>query len=97
LPTQETGLDGRRLYRKSGEIEDYYIEHFEGQWQIKDEMDMGSSVCYAFVRGGCALEECCSRLWNVVYGEEVVGQPDVEIVTGQQAKSKASSSIILAP
>jgi hypothetical protein len=96
-PTQETGQDGRVLYLKSGEFENFYIEHFEGQWQVKDEMDVGSSVCFAFVRGGCALEECCSRRWNVVDGEGIVGQPDVEIVTGQQAKSKASSNIILAP
>ncbi len=95
-PTQETGQDGRLLYRKNG-LEDFYIEHFEGQWQVKDEEDVGSSVCFAFVRGGCALEECCSRRWNVVDGEGIVGQPDVDIVAGQQAKSKASSSIILAP
>jgi hypothetical protein len=46
LPTQETGRDGRMLYRKSGEsrAEALWIEHFEGQWQVKNEMDRGSRV-----------------------------------------------------
>ena len=98
-PTQDRGRDGCMLYRKSGESGDQAlcIEHFEGQWQVKNESDVGSCVCFAFVRGGCALESCRSRLWNGVYGENVVGRTGVDIVAGQQAKSKASSSIILAP
>ncbi len=99
-PTQETGQDGRILYRKSdgsGIFEDFCIEHFEGQWQVKLEENLGSGVCCAFVRGGCALESCCSRQWKVVDGEEIVDQPNVEILAGQQAKCKASGNIILAP
>ena len=99
LPTQETGQDGRRLYRKSGESGDQAlcIEHVEGEWQAKNERDRGSRRCRAWVRGNCALESCRWRLWNVVYGENVVDRTGVDIVAGQQAKSKASSSIILAP
>ncbi len=96
-PSQETGHDGRILYMHRGDLHDFCIEHFEGQWQVKNEMDRGSGVCCAFVQGNCALEDCCSRGWHVVYGDEIVSQPDVKIVTGQQAKSKASSNIILAP
>ena len=58
LPTQETGRDGRMLYRKSGEsrAEALWIEHFEGQWQVKNEMDRDSRVCCAFIQGNCALD-----------------------------------------
>jgi hypothetical protein len=95
-PTQETGQDGRVLYRKSGECgeEALCIEHDEDCWEVKYGRDVYSR---AFVRGGCALEECYSRLWRVYDGENHVDQPGVKFVTGDEAKSMASSHSTLAP
>jgi hypothetical protein len=103
LPTEETGQDGRRLYRKSGESGEpaLCIEHDdEGCWVVKNESDIGSSAKgpRAYVRGGCALEECCSRLWSVCNnGKYHIDQPGVKVVTGDEAKSMASSHSTLAP
>ena len=48
-PTQETGQDGRVLYRKSDECGDeaLCIEHFEGRWCVKNQSDKGSVACFA--------------------------------------------------
>jgi hypothetical protein len=97
-PTQETGQDGRVLYRKSDESGDQAlcIEHFEGRWRVKNESDRGSGACRAYVEGGCALEECRSRTWKVVDGELFVQMPSVRMVTGSKAKSQASGFCVLA-
>ena len=104
LPTQETGQDGRVLYRKSGECGDQAlcIEHFEGRWRVKNQSDRGSVACFAYVEGGCALEECrpqkCfSRTWKVSDGDDFVDQSSVQMVTGAEAKSQASGRSVLAP
>ena len=91
-PTQDRGQDGCMLYRKSGESgpEVLCIEHYEGQWQVKAETSRGSGVCVAYVRGCCALEDCRLRMWKVVDGDERVDRPSVMLVTGQEARSKAS-------
>ena len=92
LPTQETGQDGRVLYRKSGECGDeaLCIEHFEGEWQVIDERDRGVDNCHAHVEGGCALEGCRSCVWKVSDGKRFVDQPSVQMVTGGEAKFQAS-------
>ena len=99
LPTQETGQDGRRLYRKSGECGDeaLCIEHFEGRWRVKNQSDGGSGMCCAYVEGGCALEDCRSLIWKVSDGDDFVDQPSVQMVTGGEAKSQASGRSVLAP
>jgi hypothetical protein len=75
--TQETGQDGRMLYRKCGELGDQAlcIE------QIKYESDRGSGACLAYVDGGCALEDCRSRTWKLVEGGDFVDEPSVKMVT----------------
>ena len=82
-PTQETGQDGRILYRRSGERGDeaLCIEHFEGRWRVKNESDRGSGACRAYVEGGCALEECRSRTWKVVDSDDFVDEPSVNMAT----------------
>ena len=100
-PTQETGQDGRVLYRKSGECGDeaLCIEHFEGRWRVKNQSDRGSVACFAQVEGCCTLEGCRSRVWKVSDGDEVwyfVDQPSVQMVTGEEAKSQASCFSVLA-
>ncbi len=87
LPTQETGRDGRRLYRKSGESGDQAlcIEHFEGRWCIKNQSDRGIGMCCAYVEGGCALEDCCSCRWKVVEGRDFVDQSSMQMVAVVEA------------
>ena len=98
-PTQETGQDGRVLYRKNGECGDeaLCIEHFEGRWCVKNQSDRGSVACFAHVEGCCALEDCRSRTWKVSDGERFVDQRSVQMVTGEEAKSQASGRSVLAP
>ena len=97
-PTREKGQDGRVLYRKNGD-EALCIEHFEGRWRVKNQSDRGSVACFAYVEGGCALEDCRSRIWKVVEGEDFVDQRSVQMVTGEEAKSQASDCgrSVLAP
>jgi hypothetical protein len=98
-PTQETGQDGRVLYRKSGECgeEALCIEHFDGRWRVKNQSHRGSVACFAHVEGCCALEGCRSRVWKVSDGVYFVDQPSVKMVTGEEAKSQASGRSVLAP
>jgi hypothetical protein len=98
LPTQETGQDGRRLYRKSGESGDkaLCIEHVAGEWQAKNEMDRGSRRCRAWVRGNCALEDCASRPWAVYGGKKKwVDQPNVNVVTAAAILKDDSKDCIM--
>ena len=90
LPTQQTGQDGRMLYRKSGAPGDdaMCIEHFEGRWEVKNQSDRGSGACRAYVEGGCRLEDCCLRTWKVVDSDNsdgFVDEPSVRMVTVAEA------------
>ena len=87
LPTEEKGQDGRTIYRKSGESGDQAlcIEHFEGRWCVKNQSDRGIGMCCAYVEGGCALEDCRSRIWKVVEGRDFVDQPSVQMVAVVEA------------
>ncbi len=95
LPTQEKGQDGRRLYRKSGESGDdlWCIEHDDDNWWVIHNLN----VYCAQVEGGCALEDCRSRIWKVSDGEDFVDQPSVQMVTEKEAQSQASGRSVLAP
>ena len=97
LPTQETGLDGRRLYRKSGESGDQAlcIEHFEWQWQVKAESDRGAGSFVASVEGGCALEDCRLSKWRVYNSKhkKLANQPNVLILTEDEVICKASGHL----
>ena len=95
-PTQETGQDGRVLYRKSDECGDeaLYIEHDDDNWWVIDDK---LNVYCAQVEGGCALEDCRSLIWKVSDGDDFVDQPSVQMVTGEEAKSQASGRSVLAP
>ena len=96
LPTQETGQDGRRLYRKSGECGDQAlcIEHFEGQWMVKAESDRGTGSFFASVEGDCALEECRLSKWRVYNSKmKLANQPHVLILTEEEVICKASGFV----
>ena len=92
LPTQETGQDGRRLYRKSGESGDeaLCIEHFEGEWQIKAESHRFSGIHFASVEGGCVLEDCRESNWRVYNSAGKLKVQDVKIMTEEEANAKVS-------
>jgi len=93
LPTQETGRDGRTLYRKSGESGDQAlcIEHFEGEWQIKAESHRFSGTHVASVEGGCVLEDCRESNWRVYNSAGKLNvQDDVKIMTEEEANAKVS-------
>jgi hypothetical protein len=85
--TQETGQDGRMLYRKCGELGDQAlcIESFEGRWQIKYQSDRGSGACLAYCEGGCALQDCRSRTWKLAEGGDFVDEPRVKMATAADA------------
>ena len=93
LPTPETGQDGRRLYRKSGESGDQAlcIEHFEGEWQIKAESHRFSGIHVASVEGGCVLEDCLESKWRVYNSAgKLKVQDDVKMMTEEEANAKVS-------
>ena len=62
--TEEKSLDGRLVLSKRGDPS-VCIEHYEGDWQVKADWSKGSGICMACVAGGCALEDCTSRVWKV--------------------------------
>jgi large subunit ribosomal protein L40e len=99
-PTQETGQDGRMLYRKSGDFEmdeEFYIDHFEGEWRITNNVGWEDDMRFAYVEGGCALENCCLRTWKAFDSDGFVDEPSVRMVAGEAAKSQASDRSVLAP
>jgi hypothetical protein len=75
------------LYRKSGKSgpEALCVEHYEGQWQVKYEMDKDSGVCVAFIQGNCALDDLLLHGWSVLCDSDFVHQPSVRIATVAEA------------
>ena len=98
LPTQQTGQDGRMLYRRSGAPgdEELCIEHCEGEWRITNIVGWEDYMRFAYVEGGCALEDCCLRTWKAFDSDGFVDEPSVRMVTGEAAKSQASDRSVLA-
>ena len=95
-PTQATGQDGRTVYLKSGESGDeaLCIEHFGGQWQVKNQPDRGSGVCCAYFQGDCALEDCRSREWRVYNSKNVLAtQTNVKLLTEEEHKASGHSNV----
>jgi hypothetical protein len=62
--TEEKSLDGSLVLSKRGDPS-VCIEHRSGWWEVKDVSDKGRNLCWACVEGGCALEDCTSRMWRV--------------------------------
>jgi hypothetical protein len=92
-PTQETGQDGRIVYRKITD-EALCIEHYDGRWQVKAESDRCSGSHVASVEGGCALEDCREFHWSVYNSKKKLKvQNDVKILTEEEAKSQVGSHI----
>ena len=92
LATQERGQDGRTLYRKTDD-DQWCIEHFAGEWQVKAEFHRGSGLFAASVEGDCALEDCGLRKWRVYNSKNrLMNQPSVMMLTEREANSKASGA-----
>ena len=79
--TEEKSLDGRLVLSKHGDPS-LCIEHRGGRWQVKDVSNKGKAAYKAYVAGGCALEDCTSRVWSVSNGKEFDDQPSVKMATG---------------
>ena len=94
--TEEKSCDGRVVLSKRGDAS-MCIEHFAGRWQVKEVSGKGTNVCMASVQGGCALEDCTSRVWKVDDGipeNPLVEQPSVKMATGSEAERQVSGGCI---
>ena len=86
--TEEKSLDGRLVLSKRGDPS-VCIEHRAGRWQVKNVSEKGKDRCMASVAGGCALEDCTSRVWRVDDGvpeHPLIDQPSVKMATGREAE-----------
>jgi len=83
--TEERGSDGRVLYKKRGD--GVWIEHFEGEWQIKHVSEKGTKSNAAYVAGRCGLEACgVSKVWILLDGKYYKEQPSLKMLTGPEAE-----------
>jgi len=57
--------DGYVQYTKHND-DGVCMQHYAGMWEVKAMSAAGSSECYAYVTGGCALRACVSRVWGLV-------------------------------
>jgi hypothetical protein len=58
--------------------------------------DKGKDACKAYVAGGCALEDCASRVWRVWNGIGFDDQPSVKMATGREAERQVSGGCMRA-
>ena len=93
--TEEKSLDGRLVLSKRGDPS-VCIEHYGGMWQVKNMSSKGKSACQAFVAGGCALEDCTSRVWRVYDGKGYNDQPSLKMATGREAERQVSGGCMRA-
>jgi hypothetical protein len=76
--TEEKSLDGRLVLSKRGDP-GVCIEHRGGVWGVKLVSSKGEAACFACVAGGCAFEDCASRVWRVLSGKEFNDQPSLKM------------------
>jgi hypothetical protein len=91
--TEEKSSDGRVVLSKRGDAS-MCIEHVAGNWQIKNVSGKGRIACMGSVQGGCALEDCTSRVWRVDNGKEFEDQRSVKMATGSEAERQVSGGCI---
>ena len=96
--TEEKSLDGRLVLSKRGDPS-VCIEHHGGVWGVKPVSSKGKSAGFAYVAGGCALEDCTSRVWRVYDGvpeHPLIEQPSVKMVTGRESERQVSGGCMRA-
>ena len=93
--TEEKSLDGRLVLSKRGDPS-VCIEHRGGKWEVKDVSSKGKAEGIAYVAGGCALEDCTSRVWRVSNGKGFDVQPSVKVATGREAERQVSGGCMRA-
>ena len=94
--TEEKSLDGRLVLSKRGDPS-MCIEHHGGQWEVKPVSAKGKALCRASIAGGCALEDCASRVWRVWNGKgSYDDQPSVKMSTGRGAERQVSGGCMRA-
>jgi hypothetical protein len=96
-PYDRTGeiSGGYSVYSKRGDPS-ICVEHRGGNWEVKDVLNKGTGICKAYVAGGCALEDCTSRVWRMNSGEGWGDQPSVKMATGREAERQVSGGCMRA-
>jgi hypothetical protein len=83
------------VYSKRGDPS-ICVEHRVGYWEVKPASFKGKAGCFACVAGGCALEDCASRVWRVYDGKGYNDQPSVKMATGREAERQVSGGCMRA-
>jgi hypothetical protein len=93
-PYDRTGeiSGGYAIYSKRGDPS-MCIEHRGERWEVKAVSSKGKAECKAYVAGGCALEDCTSRVWKVNDGKEFDDQPSVKMATGSLV-AEANAAVV---
>ena len=91
--TEEKSSDGRVVLSKRGDAS-MCIEHFAGVWLVKRVSSKGTNAYIAGVQGGCALEDCTSRVWRVANGNEFEDHSSVKMAIGSEAERQVSGGCI---
>jgi hypothetical protein len=78
-------IGGYALYSKRFDP-GMFMQHVVGIWQVKPVTLKNTAACYAYVAGGCAAEDCTSRMWKVIDGATFQHAPLVPMVAGVEAK-----------
>jgi hypothetical protein len=86
---------GYAVYSKRGDSS-ICVEHSGGDWEVKDVSCKGTNACMAFVAGGCAFEDCASRVWKVGNGKGFDDQSSVKMATGREAERQVSGGCMRA-
>ena len=91
--TEEKSSDGRVVLSKRGDAS-MCIEHFAGAWEVLPVSSKGKDTCTAYVQGGCALEDCTSRVWRVANGKKFEDHSSVKMAIGSEAERQVSGGCI---
>ncbi len=71
------------------------VIHHDGYWVVKSlNAKSLSNGVFARVQGGCALEECTKRVWQIYdeQGQQFHDQHGMKMFTGQRALAEQSNS-----
>jgi hypothetical protein len=83
------GLRGPALYKKEGD-DSWWLEHFDGEWQLKQTQHKGSNECCAKLARGSALESLDVNIWSLCarQGSSFVVDRNIKCICGEAAEKK---------